>query len=186
MLRISGITAALNLFGLGKHGFRDGNKTTGVVATKLTAAVFNAWQEEKANVVEMAGLTLDPDDNTQMFQAFQKMITSSLGLGGEAVSDYLSFPYKDRTTGVTKYKIIQWGLTSSIPGDSSVTVTFPIAFPTVCNFVLPIAISANPGIDNFGMLISKTNTQAVIARGDPLTNGGVPQSGALMYLAGGN
>lgn len=82
MLRISGITAALNLFGLGKHGFRDGNKATGVVATKLTAEVFNAWQEEIATVIEHNGIVLDSASNAQLLAALKKMQGSLAGVVG--------------------------------------------------------------------------------------------------------
>lgn len=85
MLRISGITAVQNLFGLGKHGFRNGNKATGVVATKLTAEVFNSWQEEKANVIEASGRTLDPDDNKQLSKSVVKCMASGAALPTENI-----------------------------------------------------------------------------------------------------
>lgn len=77
MRRIAGPTSVENMFGPGKNGFRNGNKALGIQATFLTAEVFNAWQEEKANFVEAAGLTLDPDDNTQMLQAARIILSNA-------------------------------------------------------------------------------------------------------------
>lgn len=48
--------------------FTDGNPATGVVGTRVKAAWLNAVQEEIANVVENAGLTLDADDDEQLLE----------------------------------------------------------------------------------------------------------------------
>lgn len=79
MRRIDTPTAAEDLFGPGKDGFRDGNPALAILATRLNAAFFNAMQEEIAGVVEGAGLALDPADNAQLFKAIQL-------LGGKVLS----------------------------------------------------------------------------------------------------
>ena len=71
MRRIDTPTAAADLFGPGKPGFRDGDPALAILATRLNAAFFNALQEELASVVENAGLALNPADNTQLLQAIQ-------------------------------------------------------------------------------------------------------------------
>lgn len=48
--------------------FTDGNPSTGVVGTRVKADWLNAVQEELANVIENAGLTLDPDDDEQLLE----------------------------------------------------------------------------------------------------------------------
>ncbi|WP_370559427.1 hypothetical protein [Edwardsiella tarda] len=67
--------------------YTDGNFAGGIAATRLRAAAFNAIQEELANIVESAGITLSPDDSTQVlaalnkqFQASDKTLTALAGL----------------------------------------------------------------------------------------------------------
>jgi len=75
--RIDTSTAVPDLHGPGKPGFRDGNKALAIPPTDLNAAFFNSLQEENANVVEAAGLTLDPDDNTQLLQAMRIILSNA-------------------------------------------------------------------------------------------------------------
>ena len=49
--------------------FIGGNPYTGVLGTKVTAPWLNSLQEEISKVVEEAGLALDENDNTQLWQA---------------------------------------------------------------------------------------------------------------------
>lgn len=74
MHRIDTTTKAVDLFGSGKHGFKDGNKSSGIAATAFNASWVNSVQEEIANVIEGAGITLDNAANTQLQQAIQNMI----------------------------------------------------------------------------------------------------------------
>lgn len=59
--------------GFGHQGnlFVEGNPSAGTPATDVTADWLNANQEEKCNVIEAAGLTLNKNDNTQLLQAMQ-------------------------------------------------------------------------------------------------------------------
>lgn len=66
MERINTATKHTDLFGAGKHGYRDGDPLVPVQATHLSAAVMNALQEEAANVVEGAGVALNGADRTQL------------------------------------------------------------------------------------------------------------------------
>jgi len=54
--------------------FTAGSGAASIPATVMTPAFANAVQEELCNVVEAAGLTLDPEDNTQLEQAVNAMI----------------------------------------------------------------------------------------------------------------
>lgn len=74
MDRINTATAVADLFGPGKKGFRDGNKSAGIAATDLNAVAFNGYQEELMGVIEGAGLTPNSADFTQLRQAINKMI----------------------------------------------------------------------------------------------------------------
>lgn len=75
MRRIDTATAVADLFGVGKSGFRNGNKALGIIPTDLNAEWFNAVQEEIANVIEAAGLAITPGDSTQLLKAITSMIS---------------------------------------------------------------------------------------------------------------
>lgn len=69
MERINTTNKEVDLFGAGKHGFRDGNPGGGIFATFLSAAWFNTLQEEVANIIEAFGDALNPADKTQLRKA---------------------------------------------------------------------------------------------------------------------
>lgn len=73
MRRIDTSTAAQDLFGKGKHGWRNGNPQAGVRPTQFNAEFVNALQEEIANAIENAGINLNPEDNQQLFRAVEKI-----------------------------------------------------------------------------------------------------------------
>jgi hypothetical protein len=70
MKRIDTSTRFADLFGSGKHGFRDGDRATSVLATQLNADWCNAIQEEIANAIEGAGIALNGADRSQLSKAF--------------------------------------------------------------------------------------------------------------------
>jgi len=65
--RIDTTTKFTDLFGVGKHGFRDGNKALVIAATAFNAAWANSVQEELANTIEGYGGVLDAANNAQFF-----------------------------------------------------------------------------------------------------------------------
>ncbi|WP_392441007.1 hypothetical protein [Edwardsiella piscicida] len=71
--------------------YTDGNVAGGIAATRLRAAAFNAIQEELANIVESAGITLSPDDSNQVLTALKKHFQASdatlTALAGLATSE---------------------------------------------------------------------------------------------------
>ena len=71
--RIDTPNRQVNLFGVGKDGFRDGNKAAFINPTELSAGFMNMLQEELAGIVEAAGLVLDPNNNNQLLQAVVKL-----------------------------------------------------------------------------------------------------------------
>ncbi|MDZ7920768.1 hypothetical protein [Rhodoferax sp.] len=77
MKRIDTPTKQVDLFGAGKHGFRDGDNNAGISPTKLDAAWFNDLQEEMMNIIEGAGLTPTAGVRTQVYQAIQVMIATA-------------------------------------------------------------------------------------------------------------
>lgn len=73
MKKISDITSYVDE----NDEFTDGKPESGVRPTPLLAAWFNVIQRELVKVVESAGLTLDPADDTQLWQALSKYFASS-------------------------------------------------------------------------------------------------------------
>lgn len=79
MDRINTPTKDEDLFGPGKHGFKDGNLSLGVQPTALNAAFFNDLQEELVGLIEHAGLTPTAGTRTQVRSAIETMIRIATG-----------------------------------------------------------------------------------------------------------
>lgn len=73
MDRINTVTKAEDLFGAGKHGFKDGDLPNAIVATRLDAEWFNAQQEEKLSVIEGGGVVPAAGNYTQLRQALKRI-----------------------------------------------------------------------------------------------------------------
>ncbi|MFA1835800.1 hypothetical protein ACD877_22245, partial [Escherichia coli] len=93
MLRIGQVESSATADGK----YTDGSVAGGIAATRLRAAAFNAIQEELANIVESAGMTLDPDDVTQVLAALKNQFLSRVNPfadikadGAAAVAEALS------------------------------------------------------------------------------------------------
>lgn len=72
MDRISTSTVALNAFGPGKNGFKDGDLSQGVSPTDLEAEWFNGVQEELLAVIEAAGITPNATNRAQLLEALNR------------------------------------------------------------------------------------------------------------------
>jgi hypothetical protein len=79
MRRISTATRVVDKFGAGKDGFTNGDAVAGLPSTDLEDVWFDAVQEEIANVVEGARLTLDPANRAQLLAAIQAMFAPVIG-----------------------------------------------------------------------------------------------------------
>ncbi|TFW71410.1 hypothetical protein C3Y98_04710 [Methylotenera oryzisoli] len=76
MKRIDTSTRAVDLFGAGKDGYKDGNKALGIVPTDMNASSLNSIQEEIASVIEGTGVALNPADNAQLSTAIKALIAN--------------------------------------------------------------------------------------------------------------
>jgi len=76
MQRIDTTGKAVDLFGPGKHGYRDGDPSTDTPATRLSAAALNSIQEEISHVIEATGASLDADLNNQLATAIASLISA--------------------------------------------------------------------------------------------------------------
>lgn len=103
---------------------------------------------------------------------------------GDTMTGDLNLPGISKTAnGYTKLPngmILQWGASASIGGDTSVSVTFPIAFPTACLNVQVAAQQSGAGADTWPILISFNTTTAVVGRG---VNNGTNASGPMYWMA---
>ncbi|MEV3830225.1 hypothetical protein RI534_13390 [Aeromonas allosaccharophila] len=83
MHRIDTSTAQKDKFGAGKNGFTAGNPQTGVPPTEVSADILDALQEEICAVVEVAGLSLDKENNSQLLSAIKKLESSRYFSAGQ-------------------------------------------------------------------------------------------------------
>lgn len=91
MKRIDTSTKVTDLFGPGKHGFRNSNVALGQAATDFNADWPNNLQEEVANVIESAGIALDGNVRSQLLQALRSnaiLHGVDLGAANAAVLTY--------------------------------------------------------------------------------------------------
>jgi hypothetical protein len=105
MQRINTATKAVDKFGVGKHGFNDGNKAGGVAATVVDSAWANSLQEEISNVIEESGIVLDPNDRGQMAKAIQsgKLLSATAGGTDDAITAAFTPAITILTDGMTLF-----------------------------------------------------------------------------------
>lgn len=89
MDRISTATKAVDLFGAGKHGFKNGNLALAIAPTDLNAEWCNVVQEELVRIAEAAGVALNAGVYTQVLQAIRRLsggnLTTLTALAGGSV-----------------------------------------------------------------------------------------------------
>lgn len=110
----------------GDGHFQAGNPTLGQVATEFTADWGNAVQDELVNVVEAAGLTLNPADNFQLLQAIRQLQSAG---GRRNVIINGAFELNARggahvfTTGTPRYTLDRWRLDPGSGNTQTITVS---------------------------------------------------------------
>lgn len=77
MRKVSAVTDTADVNG----EFTEGNVAQGIPPTILVADIFNTWQREMVNLVESAGIALDPQDDGQILKAIQQIVGSGRYLG---------------------------------------------------------------------------------------------------------
>ena len=78
MQRVDTPTKAVDLFGVGKHGFTDGDGGS-IAPTNFNAAISNAIQEAIARAIEGMGITLDGLNHDQLLDAIRNPHGSGTG-----------------------------------------------------------------------------------------------------------
>lgn len=136
--------------------FTEGNVVGGLEATVVTDDFLNAVQDEIANVVEEAGITLDKADNTQLYQAILalappnattlirgilKLATNAAVQAGNETDTVVtpaglaSFAKSLAINGYARLpggRIEQWLLTDDFTSETYKNITWPIPFPNAC------------------------------------------------------
>ena len=127
---------------------------TDCVLLNSISAVQDASETTKG-IVELATASelLTGTDNSRAATA-AALLAGFLGAGGTATNDYAIFPYRDKTTGVRRQIIVQWG-TGTAPG-SVAAITFPTAYPNAVRSVVGMSYNNNgSGADSIE-LVSKS------------------------------
>lgn len=87
------------------------------------------------------------------------ILAGVLGAGGDSSNDYITIPYRDKTTGVRKNLIVQWGVTANNVGGDNTShaqlfpVTFPNAVFSVCIGTLT-SLGSGVGSQRMAQLVS--------------------------------
>lgn len=107
MRRISTPTAAQDLFGPGKHGFRNGDPANAILATRLQAEWFNALQEEVSTAVEQSGAPLDPVNNGQLSAAIEGVVDRKAPVATKAEAEESVEANANNTKRMTPLRVLQ-------------------------------------------------------------------------------
>ena len=131
--------------------FRDGDLTTGLVGTRVTADFLNAVQEELIAVILAGGLTPSKTVRTQVRDAINQLIsTAAITIASTAEAQAWAnntkaitplrlaqaFQGSNQSLATSGYQkipgglILQWGVSLAVADQVSITVTLPIAAPT--------------------------------------------------------
>ncbi|MDP3165110.1 MAG: hypothetical protein Q8N06_06605 [Hydrogenophaga sp.] len=89
MDRINTDTKAENLFGAGKHGFKNGDLSIGVYPTDLDEDWFNGAQEELMSIIEGAGVVPDIAVHTKVKQALKRLFGGNVTTVNTANSPFV-------------------------------------------------------------------------------------------------
>lgn len=118
--------------------FTEGDPVSGVEATTMTDDWANDVQENIMAVLAAAGVTAVKGRAADLVDAIQSLISTGGSLGGTSLSDYTSFKFKDKTSGVTRTFFLMWG-TGTTNALGKAIVTFPLTFPNALLFSIPVS-----------------------------------------------
>jgi len=174
--RIDTATKAVDLFGAGKHGFRDSNKSLGIAATDLDAGLFNNVQEEICRVIEAAGIALDGAVYNQLLLALREP-------GVFITPAQFDNTTKGATTEFVQRALGNWSGQTNYAG-AQVLTPQDIGKIIVAggNITLPLASQATPGARI--MIVASNATRTIYPQGaDTLGTGGDGQNVASFSLS---
>ena len=187
MLRIGQVESSATADGK----YTDGSVAGGIAATRLRAAAFNAIQEELANIVESAEMTLSPDDMKQVLTALKKQFLSrtnpfadiktdgaaavaialsNLGLGELALAGTMTGAFESAgylkipaiIDGAKRTLIVQWGLASGTTG--KIAATYKTAFPNAVLQVICSVADKSSGSGAVTLAVNQADVTSLASR----------------------
>lgn len=195
MQRIDTATKAVDLFGAGKHGYKNGNRALGILPTDFNAVSLNNLQEEICRVIEAAGIALDGTVFDQLLTALRSAGVFATQLASDNSTKVattawikLGFEVSFATNGYLKLPdifggwIAQWGLPSIVNANANTFYNFnyTIPFPNLCNAIVGSNINTNAAV-TAGTNIDKVDAiQGRVSWSQGVTGGG---SLAIFYIA---
>jgi hypothetical protein len=158
MHRITDANRHVDKFGVGKDGFRDGDKSLGVIATRPAAVTFDVFQEELVNAVEAAGITLSSagGDYAQLREAIKRLAGGMMrgartGLFSRVSNDQITLsPVSGDKVAVEIDGVLReasslvWDLTTDLDTGSAVANTTYYAYALVTGGALDTKLSTTP------------------------------------------
>jgi len=121
MDRIATTTKAVDLFGSGKHGFKNGDLGLGVAPTDFNAEWFNGVQEELLAIIEAAGTVPAGGTRNQVLTS----LAAALATRPEFAKNLAASGYQKLPGGL----LLQWGSYQTASWSSVTGLSFPIAWP---------------------------------------------------------
>lgn len=159
MNRIDTLYKAVDLFGAGKHGFRDGDLVNAIIATRLDAEWFNAQQEEPLSVIEGAGLVPAAGNYTQLRQAMKRMFGGNVTTVNAANSPLV---LTADNTGLVIMDATGGNISATLPAANALTVPLKFLFVRVDAAVNSVTIN-RAGADTF---LGGATSQTMTGQGD--------------------
>ncbi|WP_174296545.1 gp53-like domain-containing protein [Sphingomonas bacterium] len=142
--------------------FTRGDPIAGTPPTTLDADWANMIQEELLAPVLAAGLTPDKADHGQLLAALRVLFVAAAGAGGAGGSSLGPTGHRISADGYME----QWGyVPGAIGSETTVTVTFPVPFPTECFDVTGHVIDSTASVTGNTQLqeVAISTTQATLA-----------------------
>ena len=162
-ISIADLTAASALNDADLFLLRQGTQEkslTGTLLKAYAATVVPDATETVKGIVELATSAeiLSGTDTVRAATA-ATLLSGLLGDGGNATNDYIKIPFRDKTTGVRRNLVVQWGNNST--GN---IVSFPITFPNACFTVI--------ACDDVGLTATAAGTDTITTSSFRMSVGG--------------
>lgn len=156
----------------------DGAITIGTTALNFVSAVVGDASTTVKGKVQLATAAeiLAGTDALKAVTA-AGLLTGLLGPGGVSGNDYVTIPFRDKTTGVRSNLIIQWGSATfaDFSGTANVPITYPITFPAgVVNIIDALGLTGgfNTAVAVNESTITASGFTAVVAEWNAVAQAG--------------
>lgn len=178
MQRIATATKAVDLYGVGKHGFKDGNLALGITPTDFEAAWANGLQEEVLSVIEVAGLVPSGATLNQLLTALRSAGVFNTPTQFDNTTKAATTAFVQRALGNYQKSYIVTSAVTLVAADAGAIVSINGGG----SLVLPLAAASLAG-NTF--LICSTTAATVARQGaDTINCGTSPNATSLVFGVG--